>query len=607
MKITSVLLLIVVASAVTCDGCVKFKNITSPYQWKPNQVNGPLPTNWYWGNVNNTNFLCTTKNQHIPQYCGSCWAQSTTSTISDRIAIMRGGKFPEIDISPQVLLTCDTNDDGCHGGDPLSAFQWMNQNTITDSSCAPYQALSWYEGLKCNATSICKDCAPSGSCAVPKKYNTYKVGEYGSLPFDPVAIQNEIYARGPVTCCIDAGPIVNFTGTGVFASNQQNSINHAIAVVGWGVTNDGQNTPYWVVRNSWGEYWGDLGYIKIYRGNNTIFIEQACTYGVPINTWQNQTYPHTSHVGVLPEPKVGKINTLRELLTQKVYDPLLPKNHQPCVKPNPNAKEELFGVQPKDMPMALPANFWWGDVDGVNYLSWIVNQHLPQYCGSCWAQSASSSLADRINIQSNMKFPRTALAPQVLINCNAGGDCNGGSMDGPYSFAKKTGLPDMGCQVYQALNPPQESCSPIQKCKNCKWNPDFSQNCWPITQYPVWKVSQYGSVLGPDAMKKELLARGPMSCQMMVTNQFETYTGGIYSQKVLFVSINHAIAVVGWGIDQPTNTEYWIVRNSWGTQFGENGFFRIKMHSDNLGIDSHACWYGVPEPGLSTEGEYKTE
>lgn len=593
MKLILLLGLAVLASASEIgEPCVKLRGIKSPYVWQPNPTNGPLPDNWHWGNVNGTNFLCTTKNQHIPQYCGSCWAQSTTSTISDRIAIMRGGKFPEIDISPQVILTCDMSDAGCHGGDPLSSYQWMHDNDITDSSCAPYQALSHYEGLKCDAMAVCKDCSPDGPCKVPNKFNKYRVGEYANLPNDPVAIQNEIYARGPVTCCVDAGPIVNFSGTGVFASNAGSSINHAIAVVGWGVTNDAAKTPYWIMRNSWGEYWGDNGYMKVYRGNNTIFIEEACSYGVPINTWQNQTYPHTSKIGVLPTPKANKVNSFKHFYKKYTAKKFATK-HKNCVIANNNPSSVITGPQPKDMPMALPDNFWWGDNNG-NFLSWTINQHIPQYCGSCWAQAASASLADRINIQTGNNFPRAALAVQVLINCQAGGSCNGGSMDGPFAFAHKQGIPDMGCQVYEAKNPDHFSCSDIQKCKNCKWNPDFSQNCWAVPKYTKYKVSQYGSVLGADAMKKELFARGPISCQMMVTNKFEDYTGGIYHEKSFIASPNHAISVTGWGKDATSGTEYWIVRNSWGTQFGENGYFRIQMHKDNLGIDSHSCWWGVP-------------
>jgi len=75
-------------------------------------------------------------------------------------------------------------------------------------------------------------------------------------------------------------------------------------------------------------------------------------------------------------------------------------------------------------------------------------------------------------------------------------------------------------------------------------------------------------------MKAELYARGPISCGVDATAKFEKYTGGIYSEKT-FPSINHEIAVVGWGVDAATGTEYWIGRNSWGTYWGESGFFRI--------------------------------
>ena len=601
-KIQGVVVLLAIASVVL-GGCLKLKpELKSPFTWRPNEINGPLPDNWSWGNANGINYLCTTKNQHIPQYCGSCWAQSTTSTISDRIAIARGGKFPEIDISPQVLLTCDLDDDGCHGGEPLSAYQWMHNNDITDSSCAPYLALSHYEGLKCDSMSLCKDCAPSGTCITPPTYNKYRVGEYGSLPQDPVAIQNEIFARGPVTCCLNAGPIKDFTGTGVFASNDVPDLNHAIAVVGWGVTTDGKKTPYWIVRNSWGEYYDDMGYIKIFRGNNTIGIEMACTYGVPLNTWDKQPYPHTSKAGLVDGTPQKKIESLNDLFSQYLTFKKL-SFHKNGLIENPNPTRVVLTPQPADSVMALPDSFWWGNANGVNYLSWVVNQHIPQYCGSCWAQAASSSLADRINILSAMKFPRTTLAVQVLINCKAGGSCNGGSMDGPFQFAHKHGIPDMGCQVYEAKNPSQFSCSDIQTCKNCKWNPDFSQNCWAVNSYPKWYVKEYGSVRGPDAMKKELLARGPMSCQIMVTNNFENYVGGIYSEKTLFNRPNHAISVVGWGKDATTGTEYWIVRNSWGTHFGENGYFRIQMYHENLGIDSYDCWWGVPSQTPTFEAE----
>lgn len=95
-------------------------------------------------------------------------------------------------------------------------------------------------------------------------------------------------------------------------------------------------------------------------------------------------------------------------------------------------------------------------------------------------------------------------------------------------------------------------------------------------------------------MKAEIYAHGPISCGIHVTDKFEwTYTGGIYSEKVLLPIINHEISVVGYGFDEASQQEYWIGRNSWGTYWGEYGFFRIKMHGDNLAIEND-CVAGLP-------------
>lgn len=65
-----------------------------------------LPKNFWWGNVNQTNFLTVQRNQHIPIYCGSCWAFASTSALSDRIKIARKAQWPDVNLSPQVLISC---------------------------------------------------------------------------------------------------------------------------------------------------------------------------------------------------------------------------------------------------------------------------------------------------------------------------------------------------------------------------------------------------------------------------------------------------------------------------------------------------------------------
>ena len=85
-----------------------------------------------------------------------------------------------------------------------------------------------------------------------------------------------------------------------------------------------------------------------------------------------------------------------------------------------------------------------------------------------------------------------------------------------------------------------------------------------------------------------------LACGVDVTMKFLAYTGGVYSEKKLDIGINHEISVTGWGYDEESQKEYWIGRNSWGTYWGEYGFFRIEMHKNNLGIET-SCFWATPK------------
>ena len=99
-----------------------------------------LPDSYDIRNVDGINYASTDRTQHHPQYCGACWAFSTTAALSDRIALARGGRFPEVLISPGLLLTCDKGDNGCGGGSAGTAYRYMHKHGITDQTCSPFKA-----------------------------------------------------------------------------------------------------------------------------------------------------------------------------------------------------------------------------------------------------------------------------------------------------------------------------------------------------------------------------------------------------------------------------------------------------------------------------------
>lgn len=163
-----------------------------------------LPKSHDWENFNGQNFLSQIRNQFNPNSCGSCWAQAIASALSDRIAVKRSNKFPEITLSPQHLLTCDQSNQGCKGGSVLSALKFIHDGFIVDETCAPYLALGRESGLKCNNFSICKDCTEK-KCWAVKKFNKYKISSFGRLPsLDVEAMKDEIFQRGPIMCEINS-------------------------------------------------------------------------------------------------------------------------------------------------------------------------------------------------------------------------------------------------------------------------------------------------------------------------------------------------------------------------------------------------------------------
>jgi cathepsin X len=252
-----------------------------------------------------------------------------------------------------------------------------------------------------------------------------------------------------------------------------------------------------------------------------------------------------------------------------------------------------------------PADFTWCNKDGVNYCTISLNQHIPQYCGSCWAHGSVSALADRIKIARKAKGIDIQLSVQHMLNCGNVGSCHGGSLDGPYQWIKSlsdktnagisytTSAPYMACSSESTdgiCKGMDWSCTPLNTAVACG---TFGVPCIGLNHYPNATISEYGSISGKAAMQKEIYARGPVACTIDA-NPLRDYTTGVITTQGQ--GVDHVISVVGWGTDAKEGL-YWVVRNSWGEYWGEQGYVRVKDGALSL----TDCAWAVPKDFTAPE------
>ncbi|GAU26865.1 hypothetical protein TSUD_02670 [Trifolium subterraneum] len=181
--------------------------------------------------------------------CGGCWAFATIAALEGLWQIRTGGL---ISLSPQYLIDCDTGSQGCRYGYLDSAFKFATRKHY---DAIPTEDTYPYKGVQ----QTCNDNIVGGAA-----FDGYQLVSRG----DEQQLLQAV-AQQPVAAAIAAGhyDFRRFMGSEIYKGECGPSVNHAITIVGYGVSDDGEK--YWIIKNSWGINWGDSGYMKLIRGTGS--------------------------------------------------------------------------------------------------------------------------------------------------------------------------------------------------------------------------------------------------------------------------------------------------------------------------------------------------
>ena len=218
-------------------------------------------------NIGPTSFDWRDRNRVTPVkdqgQCGSCYAFSTTGNL-EGIYGPRGGVLKPF--SEQMIVDCDTSDSGCNGGLMQYTFTWLSKNGIMFEEDYPY-------------TGVKGSCKKDSSKYVDMKVTGYlKLGSSSSTwsPVDEEEVKEFLYETSPLSTTLNANPLMDYTSGILDLSSSQcpsSGINHAVLLVGFG-TDSSLGKDYWIVKNSWGQDWGENGYFRIRRGGGVCGINE---------------------------------------------------------------------------------------------------------------------------------------------------------------------------------------------------------------------------------------------------------------------------------------------------------------------------------------------
>ena len=224
-----------------------------------------------------------------------------------------------------------------------------------------------------------------------------------------------------------------------------------------------------------------------------------------------------------------------------------------------------------DTTLTVPEKFDWRNEGG---LTPVKNQGA---CGSCWAFGTTAALESTIKIKTGETVD---LSEQWLVSCNRDGwGCNGGWWAHDY-YAGTVGKCGGTGAVLESSFPYTASdsfCNGPYPHQYLLIDTDGDGYSWKF-------IDGQSNIPSPEQIKQAIFTYGPISVGVYVDSAFHMYDGGIFNSQSNG-QVNHAVALVGWD-DNQGEEGVWFLKNSWDTDWGENGYMRIEYGCNNVGYAS---------------------
>ncbi|UCF05894.1 MAG: hypothetical protein JSV33_02325, partial [bacterium] len=231
------------------------------------------------------------------------------------------------------------------------------------------------------------------------------------------------------------------------------------------------------------------------------------------------------------------------------------------IPPPPELQKQIPVYRAPADALQLDPRFDWRDYDGVTPPK---NQGS---CGSCWAFAAVGQLESHVRIYDERLED---LSEQQAVSCNSyGSGCGGGWMGAAYEVFMDPGAVSEICMPYEARDDvpcTQDQCAVLAR------------------------IASYQVVANNINQIKNAVLDGPVATSMQVLNNFYNYQGGCYNGTPTGPN-DHAVLIIGWDDNMCGGAGAWICKNSWGTGWGEDGFFYIQYGAVGIGQSSYKITY----------------